>query len=137
MRPITGEYIQAWVDRGDRDLATARAMRRTGFPDACAVYCQQSVEKLLKAYFMVRLRRHPSKTHKIVELATELALPPQIVEELHDLEADYIQARYPDSFFDGADAGYDDDVAEERIRAAEGVLAWLKERIAEESSDAD
>jgi len=128
---IDPAYVKAWVDRGERDLHTARVMRGEELYDACAVYCQQAVEKLLKAYYLAKLQKEPRKTHKIVELGNELDLPYDLVENLHDLENDYIQARYPELFFDGVGTVYDDAVASERLETAVQAMSWIKEKLAE------
>jgi len=135
VRPITREYIRAWIVRAERDYQIARSNRETGYYDACVVFCQQAVEKLLKAYYLVRLKQEPRKTHKIVELAQQLGLPYGLVDDLHDLESDYIQARYPESFFGGPGIPYDEDVADDRLNIAKQAMAWIREKLAQEMPD--
>ncbi|MEN6302784.1 MAG: HEPN domain-containing protein [Armatimonadia bacterium] len=123
--PVPQDYIEAWMQRAERDLQTAEAMRQSGFFDACALYCQQAVEKLLKAYYMVRESADPPRTHKLVELAARLGVPYDLAEDLHDLENDYIQSRYPDALMGVGGTAYDDAVAEERLSTVARIREWV------------
>jgi HEPN domain-containing protein len=126
----TPEQIKAWTDRADQDLRIARGNLEMGFYDACAVFCQQSVEKYLKALHMATMGREAPRTHQLVSLAMQLRLPEETAASLHLLEADYMAARYPDV---GVALGedYTEEAARERLAVADEALAWIRTRLAE------
>jgi HEPN domain-containing protein len=107
-----------------------------GFYDACAVFCQQAVEKYLKALYMAAMEQEAPRTHQLVSLATRLGLPEATVASLHLLESDYMGARYPDV---GVSLGqdYTAEAARERLEVADVALAWVRTRLAEAGVESD
>ncbi len=131
------EYLRLWIAFAERDLSYARRMARSGMYDACAFFCEQAVEKMLKARYLSRERRDAPRTHQIVKLAQIVGLAGDLAEDLHDLERDYMQSRYPDMGWARGELVYDASVAEERLAVAERVLAWLREQMEEDDGDTD
>ena len=133
MREPSPEQIKAWTDRADKDLRIAKGNLEMGFYDACAVYCEQAVEKYLKALYMATEKREPPKTHHVVTLATDLGMSETEALPLHKLELDYMAARYPDVPLALADE-YNAANATERMGIAERAIAWVKERLQPEEA---
>jgi HEPN domain-containing protein len=63
--------------------------------DTAAFLAHQAVEKLFKSIFAIQGKLIP-KTHYIDELAQQLGLSDDVINDVADLTADYTFARYPD-----------------------------------------
>ena len=61
-------------------------------------YCQQAIEKLLKAMWIERLGSTPPRTHSLRALARDLQVPLTRDQAalLHNLTYEYTPSRYPD-----------------------------------------
>ncbi|MSQ09826.1 MAG: HEPN domain-containing protein [Dehalococcoidia bacterium] len=92
------EDTSRWVRRSDGDLAGAAIMQREAMPAHAVFYCQQAIEKLLKALWIERLGTVPPRTHSLRALAKNLQLPLTHDQAtlLHNLTYDYTPSRYPD-----------------------------------------
>ena len=126
------QQVRLWVQEGEHDLEVAAALAASGFHSHCAVSCEQSVEKLLKALWIYRNRKGPPRDHKIEDLAEALSAPPNAVAAARLLEPDYIIARYPDAAMVAPYTRYDQSASEERLMAAGEVGKWVRQRLAEE-----
>ncbi len=89
-----------WFDRGDHDLATAQLLyREQGYTDSIAYHIQQTIEKYLKGYLVLKGERPP----RVHELDTLLTLVSASDPDLYDPYIDlcekatryYIEERYP------------------------------------------
>lgn len=88
---------QQWLERADYDLETAVSMLKSGRYLYVAFMCQQTMEKLLKAY-MTSQGKMPPFVHNLPRLAEEASLLEGMSEDFQQLLADlnpyYIKARY-------------------------------------------
>ncbi|MBM3500868.1 MAG: HEPN domain-containing protein [Armatimonadetes bacterium] len=126
------QAVRLWVEEGEHDLEVAAALAASGFHSNCAVSCEQSIEKLLKALWIYRNRKGPPRDHKIENLAAALGAPPNVMEASGLLEPDYILARYPDAAMVTPHTRYDASTSERRLEAAREVGEWVRQRLAEE-----
>lgn len=134
MRQLPLAYARQWLLIARRDLRTAEGCFVNDMYDACVVYAQQAVEKALKAHWVLTRDEEPPKSHALSKLAAQLGLLSDLVDDLHDLETDYIQTRYPDMNLLGPEA-YDASVAEERLKLARHAMARLAPGLQEVDDD--
>ena len=68
MKKTKNELISSWVEKGNRELITAKKLlKESGFKDIICFHAQQACEKILKAYLIHFNREYP-KTHDIENL---------------------------------------------------------------------
>lgn len=70
--PANEPEIREWLRIARQDLLAARRLREEGLHETCAFHCQQTVEKLLKAYLRWRGQRSP-KIHDLTVLLDHCA----------------------------------------------------------------
>ena len=134
MRQLPLAYAKQWLLIARRDLRTAQGCLEKELYDASVVYAQQAVEKTLKAYWVLTRDEEPPKTHALSKLAAQLGLLADLVDDLHDLETDYIQTRYPDMNLLGSE-GYDAALAEQRLKLAREAMTQLEPLLREVDDD--
>jgi len=93
------EKVNYWVELADYDLKTAEAMLETERLLYVGFMCHQTLEKILKAYYVSKLKDKPPYTHNLSLLADRSKLYDELSEEQKDLldtlEPLNIEARYP------------------------------------------
>ena len=117
---------QRLVKQAERDLLNAGKNVGIGASEVAAFLAEQSVEKYLKAAWTVAKREAAPRTHSLTELGDGLGVPADIRRHLVNLNADYTTARYPDAANGVPYEVYDRETAEEKVRAAEEAMAWLR-----------
>lgn len=92
-----GKDVKSWVDASRYDLETARALLESRRYLYVLFMCQQSLEKLLKAYLTASTGVFPPRIHNLVRLAelTGLELSQDDKALLERLSLYYLQSRYP------------------------------------------
>ena len=92
------QTVKQWVEHAESDLKTARALVKSRRNVHALFFCQQAVEKTLKAVFVFKKRKHPPRIHNLTRLAelAELSLDPNRTRTLARISSFYIQSRYPD-----------------------------------------
>src|SRR4051794_23184344 len=95
--PTLDEQVDWWLRQAAHDLEMAKSNREHGFHDGCAMMCQQSAEKYLKALYLRNFAATPPKTHQCDRLATLLGASPTAADAARLLEGDYMESRYPDA----------------------------------------
>jgi HEPN domain-containing protein len=120
---------ELWLRQAKSDLKNAEKNIGVGAYDVAAFLCQQAVEKLLKATYIVAKEDEPPRTHTIVDLGRELAVPKQVDSHLRMLTPDYLAARYPDAANAVPAELYDEEMARERLRRAREVFQWAQTRL--------
>ena len=122
---MTKSVALKWLKQALHDLEMAeKNIMIEGF-DVCAFLSHQSVEKLLKALFVLDGRR-PPKVHYLDELGRGLALTDDLIGLMADLEADYTFARYPDIADLVPYEAYTADIAKEKLAIAKKIFDALR-----------
>ena len=120
------EIALKWLKQALHDLDMAEKNIAIGGYDVTAFLAHQSVEKLLKAIFIIRGRKVP-RTHYIDELARELRLEEEIVNSALELTVDYTFSRYPDVAEHVPYEEYNEEIAREKVKTAREILESLRE----------
>lgn len=122
------ETALKWYKQAGHDLEIAgRNVEIEGY-DVAAFLSQQAVEKLLKAIFAYGGRRIPH-SHHIDDLARDLHVAPEVLDDVLELTADYTFARYPDVADHVPYEAYDEDIAREKVARARNIFERLQERL--------
>jgi HEPN domain-containing protein len=124
------DTVKEWIDKADRDLATARrelaAIEQENY-DAVCFHAQQCIEKLMKA-LLIQLDMMPTKTHDLAFLDQLLApVCPGwswSSDDLRFLTRAAVAFRYPGESADREDAAQAFDIGS---RMREKLLLLLKE----------
>jgi HEPN domain-containing protein len=91
--------VSYWIDIADYDLATAEAMLSTERYLYVGFMCHQTIEKLLKAYYVRVINDTPPYTHNLSRLASLSSIYPELSESQKDLldmlEPLNVETRYP------------------------------------------
>ncbi|HUG16641.1 MAG TPA: HEPN domain-containing protein [Thermomicrobiales bacterium] len=72
----------AWWKHADEDLKTAAIVQLGGQFYATSWFCQQAVEKSLKAVYIERLGNLPPRTHDLEFLGNKLSVPGEVQSDL-------------------------------------------------------
>jgi HEPN domain-containing protein len=118
------ENVREWVAYAERDRRAARHLLESGDYEACALHCQQAVEKLLKAGIVSQTGERPPYEHNLWKLAQAidgLTIPDEMADKLASLNPHYFGSRYPV----GIDMGYDEALARELLAKVDEVFLWL------------
>jgi HEPN domain-containing protein len=116
-----------WFKQAKHDLEMAeRNIGIMGY-DVAAFLSHQAVEKLLKSIFVLEGKKVP-KIHFIDELANQLGLPENILEDIAELTIDYTFARYPDVSEQIPYEEYDENIAKRKVNIAKKIFDSLKPR---------
>ena len=114
--------FEKWFRHAEADLKTARNSLKSKDYYASIFWCQQSVEKGLKA-LMISRGKGLIRVHDLVKLGKEVDLPERFFDISARLSVMYSDVRYP-IFRD-----FERKEVDSFIKFAEEVLEWIKERI--------
>jgi HEPN domain-containing protein len=116
-----------WIRVAEPDSKAARSLLEDGLCQGCVFFCQQSIEKLLKAIWIERhgADTHP-RTHNLVRLASELRLvvSPEHEALLQELTDQVFASRYPEAGWE-----YNEDVARDFRDRTEELFQWLQQQL--------
>jgi HEPN domain-containing protein len=124
MEPDFLTEARRWLALVRRDLETAAANLGIGIFHAARFFCQQAVEKALKAVLLLRTRRCPPRLHALEQLLDEAGGPQEFRPELVRLTQDCLLTRYPDVEPVEPSRRYDREDAERGLKAAKELLTW-------------
>jgi HEPN domain-containing protein len=131
---------ERWSHQATDDLETAIALYGLARYGPCAFFCQQAAEKALKAA-LYTVNERPWG-HSISALLDQFCVvfqidivdAPQV--EAVALDEHYMRPRYPDARTE-VESDYDQETAEEALRHARFILAFLKDRSHHAREDTD
>ncbi|MGD0663530.1 MAG: HEPN domain-containing protein [Syntrophorhabdales bacterium] len=93
------EKVRYWTDTAQYDLDTARAMLEARRFLYVGFMCHQTIEKVLKGFYVYTRKSNPPYTHNLNYLATEAGVYALMSEDqrstLDMLEPLNVEARYP------------------------------------------
>jgi HEPN domain-containing protein len=124
------EVVNYWLKASEQDFDTAKILFDNKKYHHSLFFCHLSVEKMLKSIIVKVSNQAPPLVHDLVRLAerAKLKIAPQLVNELAEISAFNIEARYDDyklSFYKKADKPF----AEKYLKKTKDILQWLKESI--------
>lgn len=119
-----------WLDSAERDRETAKYLLAGERHDACAFYCQQAVEKLLKAVVVLQKGSRPPHLHNLQRLSEQiegLEIDEATQQAISAVDAYYTGSRYP---LDSVDASqFTEALAKSAIEKVDQVFVWFSTRI--------
>ena len=125
MRP----EAELWWTQAKRDFRTARNCHASRDFYAAVFFCQQTVEKALKAAVVELVRQLPPRTHNLLELGDRLRVPRRVRAFLMDLTPEYVVTRYPDAAGGPIDTLYDGHISRRVLTRTQEVLRWVGPRL--------
>ena len=122
------EEVKRWLEQAEDDMKKAEDNLNISHLDGAAFFCQQGVEKALKALLIERKGRFP-KIHDIVALARVADAPAGIIDKCKQINPYYTETRYPD-FSDTIPAkAFSEEEIKEIICFGREVLQWIKKSL--------
>jgi HEPN domain-containing protein len=125
------EEIRNWWEQAKRDLISAGNSLNSGDYYVCAFLCQQSIEKALKAYILLKKRESPGPVHSLLKLSRIAGLPNRFYEFLKQLSPEYYISRYPDAVDDVPYKLYKENEVRGILKKSKEVLKWLNTQMKE------
>lgn len=121
--------IELWWKQSEADFDTANKNFQVGCYYSSVFFCQQSLEKGLKALFILKKGESSGTTHSLIFLSTETKVPSKFLSFLRSITSEYINTRYPDIGDSAPYERYDKQIAEETINKTEEVIEWIRNQI--------
>lgn len=118
-----------WFRQAERKLASARWNIAGDFYEDACFSSQQAAELAAKALleYLGRIERGHSVYHLLRAIG---GVPREVLDAARALDHHYIPTRYPNGFAAGAPMDYyDQPTAEEAVRYAERILAFVAARL--------
>jgi HEPN domain-containing protein len=117
------QETQDWLDIAEQDIGSATSLLKAGFVENAAYFCQQSIEKILKA-ILTETNVSCPKTHDLSELA-DLAILDLSEDQrvlLNRLTDHAFRSRYPGARYNRPDV-------ERLVDETENLYQWLRQRL--------
>lgn len=89
------EECKKWFKKAKEDLRTAKFNYRGKRYDVVAFFCQQAVEKALKALSIEKTGEF-RKIHDLKLLGKQVGLPKKYIPLCEEISLAYVYSRYPD-----------------------------------------
>ena len=121
--------IQNWIDQANDDFDGAEYNFDGGKYYIAAFYCQQSIEKALKALFLFEKKGEVPQSHSLIYLATNTSVPERFYSFLKELTPKFIDTRYPDASVDLPSKIYDKENTQRLIVKSKEILEWIRKKI--------
>ena len=119
--------VANWIKSSEYDIKTADSMQRSKRFIYVIFMCHLSVEKVLKAIVISKLRQFPPKTHDLFYLVKLLSLdiPDKHKAILMHLNEASVPTRYPEDISKLVKS-YNSSTADRYLKQTKGLLKWLK-----------
>lgn len=117
------EETKSWLKKAKEDFETSEVNCKNKRYDASAFFCQQAMEKALKALEIEKLGKF-DKTHDLYFLGKKLNLPQDLLDMCDEISEYYVETRYPDTY-----AVFDETKVSDAIGKAKKVMAWIKKSL--------
>ncbi|MHA1694018.1 MAG: HEPN domain-containing protein, partial [Candidatus Helarchaeota archaeon] len=92
-------------------------------------FCQQSVEKALKALFIIKKSKFPEQTHSLIYLGKQLQIDHQFFSLLQDLTPEFVTTRYPDIVGEAPFELYGKDNTLYFLKRTKEFFKWIENQI--------
>src|SRR4030067_1578377 len=123
------EALGFWLLSSKENFETAKAMLKAGRYNFTMFMCQQAVEALLKAVFIIQKNERPEYIHKLPKLVEMIGIkiPKTIDKKILKIDAHYIKARYKEDRFNTKI--YNKQNATALLKDTEDVIKWLAKKM--------
>lgn len=115
-----------WLRHAENDRRAAQVLLADGFYEQSVFYCQQAVEKSLKATIVKQTNERPPHTHNLralLERIPGLTLPNEIAQSVSTVSEYYVGSRYP---MDVADANtFGPELAKTASQTMTEIFQWF------------
>jgi len=118
-----------WLSQAEADLETANDCFTSRHFYAAAFFCQQAVEKGLKALYIERKRIAPPRTHNLAQISEELDAPSDVLSVARSLTPEFVISRYPDAAGGPPYELYDEQNTKPILEGAAEVMSWIRAEI--------
>lgn len=125
MRP----EVQRWFLQSKEEFQTAKVSFDGQKWFAAAFWCQQAVEKALKALYIVKRKESSGTTHSLTFLGREVGVPQEFNYLLRDLTKEYYLSRYPDATEDVPYKFYNSEEVKKYLIGTEKVIKWVESQL--------
>lgn len=126
---VMREEIKRWFLQSKEELETAKISFEAKKWFAVAFWCQQAVEKSLKALYMFQKKESPGTTHSLTFLSRMLKIPQEYASFLAELTKEYYFSRYPDASEDIPYLIYNKEEVEKYLKSTESLLKWVESQL--------
>lgn len=123
------DEVVRWITQARADLKTARDNFRLQNYYVVALFCQQTIEKGLKALYIHKRRAVAPKTHSLPRLAREVHLPKRFQATIDHLNPAYVFARYPDVAEDAPVNLYTKPSVTDMLDETEVLFQWIQQQL--------
>lgn len=106
--------------QAEKDLEVAEKNLMIKEYYASVFFCQQAVEKALKAIFILKKSKSPGQTHSLIYLAKEIKAPKEFYGFLQSLTPEFVTTIYPDITNEAPYELYNEEKADNYINRAKG-----------------
>lgn len=121
--------IENWWKQARKDFDTAKHNKENGDHYAAVFFCQQAVEKALKALFMIEKGISSGPTHSLIFLAKECNVPKDFFSFLKELAPEFVATRYPDMVDEAPFELYDETISNRFVKETEVLMKWLESQM--------
>lgn len=118
------EEVKRWWRKAKDDLEKAIILLKNKKYDGTIFFCQQSVEKGLKA-LSLKEKNQFRRIHDLVELGIDVNLSQNLVDYCKELTQAYIYSRYPD-IEEKEDLK---PISNAFLKYAKEILEWIEKKI--------
>lgn len=124
---IPNSQASDWWEQAKADFQVAKDNTQK-HPYVTAQFCQQAVEKALKAY-LILLGKKLQKTHDLTLLCEQTGAPENVKKIAEVLTPTYLVSRYPEIAETIPALFYSKQQGEEFLRLAQEALVWIEEKL--------
>lgn len=117
--------MERWLLQSKEELEAAQISFEAKKWFAVAFWCEQSVEKALKALYIEKKKESAGTTHALTYLGREVNIPQEYQEALRDLTKEYYLSRYPDASEDIPFKMYRKEDAERYLNISKKIRTWV------------
>ena len=124
--------VRVWWEQAKADICTAEVNLKEQRYYAAVFFCQQAVEKALKAYVLRKTRNPRSPeifSHSLIYLAKTCRLPEQFHSFLRDLTSEYVNTCYPSAAEEPPEVLYDKAIASRTLVSEKKVIEWINKHL--------
>jgi len=128
---MNDKIAKDWLDLAEYDFGTAKAMLDSGKYIYVALFCQQAIERVLKAIYVKEKNGTPPNTHNLANLQAHLSISADFDDKknelLQSLSLYYLETRYTETIVEISSI-VNKREAERIYKETEKVLLWLKDK---------